>query len=76
MLEIQLNQARKTESIGVLAGGIAHEFNNLLTGILRFTELAQIEAGNDTRGARDAGGSAEGGAAGKGTGATANRWWR
>ena len=32
-IEIQLQQAKKMESIGTLAGGVAHNFNNLLMGI-------------------------------------------
>lgn len=38
-LEQQLLQAQKMESIGTLTGGIAHEFNNLLTGILGYASL-------------------------------------
>jgi PAS domain S-box-containing protein len=38
-----LLQAQKRESLGVLAGGVAHEFNNLLMGILGNVELAQLE---------------------------------
>jgi PAS domain S-box-containing protein len=33
-LEQQLLQAQKMESIGLLAGGVAHEFNNLLTAVI------------------------------------------
>lgn len=42
-VQIQLQQARKMESIGTLAGGIAHEFNNMLAVIMGFTELAAEE---------------------------------
>ena len=38
-LEAQLQQAQKMESIGTLAGGIAHGFNNLLMGIQGRTSL-------------------------------------
>jgi PAS domain S-box-containing protein len=38
-LEEQLQQAQKLQSIGRLAGGVAHDFNNILTGILGYIDL-------------------------------------
>ncbi len=43
----QLLQSQKMESIGVLASGIAHEFNNIIAGILGFASLLKKDvAGN------------------------------
>lgn len=42
-MESQLLQVQKMESLGMLAGGIAYDFNNLLTGVLGNASLALLD---------------------------------
>ena len=46
-LEEQLQHAQKTEAVGQLAGGVAHDFNNILSAMIGFTTLAQMKMKED-----------------------------
>jgi two-component system cell cycle sensor histidine kinase/response regulator CckA len=51
-LEEQLDQSRKLESVGLLAGGVSHDLNNMLVPILGYAEMLRDElpAGDARRG--------------------------
>lgn len=47
-IEQSLRQDQKLQAIGTLAGGIAHEFNNLLYAIVGYTEMSRDDAAPDS----------------------------
>ncbi len=46
-LEAQLLQAQKMEAVGLLAGGVAHDFNNMLTPILGLADLGREDSDSE-----------------------------
>lgn len=47
-LEKQLQQAQKLETIGKMAGGVAHDLNNILSGIINYPELLLLQLPPDS----------------------------
>ena len=47
-LELHLQRAQKMESLGTLAGGVAHDLNNILTGVVSYPDLLLTEVPEDS----------------------------
>jgi PAS domain S-box-containing protein len=47
-LQDQLNKSQKMESLGLLAGGVAHDLNNVLSGIVSYPELLLMKLPDDS----------------------------
>ncbi|MBI5559536.1 MAG: response regulator [Deltaproteobacteria bacterium] len=47
VLEEQIRHTQKLEALGTLAGGVAHDMNNILTPIMGYCELAHLSIGPD-----------------------------
>ena len=47
-LQIEVHRAKKMEAIGLLAGGVAHDLNNILSGAVGYSDLLMRKVGDDS----------------------------
>src|SRR5262249_18434758 len=51
-LTVRLERARRMQMVGLLASGIAHNFNNIIAAILGYSEMVETQVARGTRSAR------------------------
>lgn len=49
IIQRQLEQSKKMESLGLLAGGVAHDLNNVLSGIVSYPDLLLLDMPQDSK---------------------------
>ncbi|MCD6580666.1 MAG: transporter substrate-binding domain-containing protein [Desulfuromusa sp.] len=47
-LQLEIHRAKKMEAVGVLAGGVAHDLNNILSGTVGYSDLALRKISDDS----------------------------
>jgi two-component system, cell cycle sensor histidine kinase and response regulator CckA len=47
-IEVRLQRAEKMETLGIMAGGVAHDLNNILSGIVSYPDLLLMQVPNDS----------------------------
>lgn len=48
LMEAKLRRSQKMESIGIMAGGVAHDLNNILSGVIAYPELILLSLPEDS----------------------------
>ena len=53
LLEAQLDRSKKMEAVGLLAGGVAHDLNNVLSGIVSYPDLLLLDCPPEDKNLRE-----------------------
>ncbi|MBF0226186.1 MAG: PAS domain S-box protein [Desulfobacterales bacterium] len=48
-LEADIRHSQKMDALGILAGGVAHDFNNIITGIMGYADVLRLKLSNEPK---------------------------